>query len=174
MVIEEVDRINRLLSDLLAFQQPRPPRLETCTVGPVISDCAKLVKPQADKQGVDVVLAGGLAETAIVDKQYFHQILFNLFLNAIEVSQPGKGVKINAIGENGCVVIEASDRGAGLTPEQKEHMFEPFYTTKLTGHGLGLAVSRELAQSMGANLFWRNEASHGTTFILQLKRSNGH
>jgi signal transduction histidine kinase len=171
MVIDEVDRMNRLLSDLLVFQQPRPPEIETRTVGPVLEKCAQLVRPQAEKCGVDLVLSGELAQNTLVDEQYFRQIVMNLILNAIDVSKSGDRIEINATGIDGSVAIEVSDQGPGLTPEQQEHVFEPFYTTKTAGHGLGLAVSRELAQSMGASLYWRKTPARGATFILQLRRN---
>ncbi len=171
IVIDEVDRMNRLLSDLLAFQQPRPPELEKRSVGPVLEKCAELVRPQARKRGVDLVLSGALTQNALVDEQYFRQIVLNLVLNAIDVSSSGDRIEINATGIDGSVAIEVSDQGPGLTPEQQEHIFEPFYTTKTAGHGLGLAVSRELAQSMGASLYWRKTPARGATFILQF-RSN--
>src|ERR1700685_1700763 len=100
--------------------------------------------------------------------------MLNLILNAIDASKGGEQVLVNATAVNGSIAIEVSDRGPGLTPEQQEHLFEPFYTTKPTGHGLGLAVSRELAQSMGATLFWRNGHTQGATFVLQLKRKDGN
>jgi two-component system, NtrC family, sensor histidine kinase HydH len=173
MVIDEVDRMNRLLSDLLAFQQPRPPKMELRSVGPIIENCVHFAKPQAGKQEVDLVLAGDLSQETLLDEQYFRQIMLNLILNAIDVSQGGEQVLVNATAVNGSIAIEVSDRGPGLTTEQQEHLFEPFYTTKTTGHGLGLAVSRELAQSMGASLSWRNEPSRGATFVLSLKRNHG-
>jgi signal transduction histidine kinase len=163
--------MNALLSDLLAFQQPRPPNIQLLRVGPILENCVRFAKPQAGNQEVDVRLTGDLSQSTLVDEQYFRQIMLNLILNAIDVSKSGEQVLVNATAADGSIAIEVSDRGPGLTLEQQEHLFEPFYTTKTTGHGLGLAVSRELAQSMGASLSWRNEPAHGATFILQLTSS---
>jgi signal transduction histidine kinase len=174
MVIDEVDRMNRLLSDLLAFQQPRPPKIEPCAVGAALEQCAQLVRPQAGKQGVCLVVAGDPEHTALLDEQYFRQIVVNLILNAVDVSGRGESVEIQSTAFDGSVAIEVSDHGPGLTPEQQEHVFEPFYTTKTTGHGLGLAVSRELAQSMGGSLFFRTGQTQGATFVLQLRRKHGN
>jgi signal transduction histidine kinase len=173
MVIDEVDRMNRLLSDLLAFQQPRPPRIEPGAVSPVLEECTQLVTPQALKLGVGLVVAGDQGQTALFDREYFRQIMVNLILNAVEVSRDGERVNIRSTVSNGAVWIEVTDHGPGLTPEQQEHIFEPFYTTKSTGHGLGLAVSRELAQSMGGTLSFRAEAAMGATFVLQLRSVPG-
>jgi signal transduction histidine kinase len=174
MVIDEVDRMNRLLSDLLAFQQPRPPKIEPCAIVLSLEACAQVVTPQALKQGVAVVVAGDPGDTALFDEQYFRQIMVNLILNAVEVSPNGERVNIRSTVSNGAVSIEVSDHGPGLTAEQQEHIFEPFYTTKSMGHGLGLAVSRELAQSMGGALSFRSEAALGATFVLQLRSPHGN
>jgi signal transduction histidine kinase len=173
IVLDEVDRMNRLLSDLLAFQQPRPPRMEARVVGPLLHDSAQLVKPQAEQSGVLVVVNDAAAECAMLDEQYFRQILVNLLLNAIETSESGNTVQVNAGAAGERIAIQVSDHGPGLTPEQLEHLFEPFYTTKSSGHGLGLAVSRELAQSMGGELFYETGAGDGATFVLRLKGANG-
>jgi signal transduction histidine kinase len=169
MVIDEVDRMNRLLSDLLSFQQPRPPKMERRVVGPILAECIQLVRHQGEKQGVDLVIGGQLTQATLVDEHYFRQIMVNLILNAIDVSKSGQRVDIAAGTLDGRVAIEVSDSGPGLTAEQQEHLFEPFYTTKTTGHGLGLAVSRELAQTMGANVSYKSGPVYGTTFVLQLK-----
>lgn len=173
MVIDEVDRMNRLLSDLLAFQQPRPPEIKPCAVNPALDACVQLVHPQARQQGVALVLNADHQHTALLDEQYFRQIIVNLMLNAVEVSAEGERVEIRSTAVNGDVRIAVSDHGPGLTAEQREHIFEPFYTTKTTGHGLGLAVSRELAQSMGGSLTYNPEPAPGATFVLQLRSAHG-
>ena len=174
MVLDEVDRLNRLLSDLLAFQQPRPPKIEPGAVCTVLEESAQLVTPPALKQGVSLVVLSGPGQTALFDREYFRQIMVNLILNAVEVSPEGERVNIRSTVSNGSVSIEVSDHGPGLTPDQEEHIFEPFYTTKTTGHGLGLAVSRELAQSMGGTLSFQPGGARGATFILQLRSQNGN
>lgn len=172
IVIGEVDRMNRLLSDLLAFQQPRPPKIESQPVTPILQECAHLVKPQADRAGVQLTLTEGCGPVALLDEQYVRQIVVNLLLNAIEVS--AKTVDVSAREGDGCVAVQVSDAGPGLTAEQQERLFEPFYTTKADGHGLGLAVSRELAQSMGGELRYENSGGPGATFILRLRAANAN
>jgi signal transduction histidine kinase len=110
MVIDDVDRMNALLSDLLAFQQPRPPKMELRRVGPILENCVQFAKPQAGKQEVDVVLAGNLSQDTLLDEQYFRQIMLNLILNAIDASQGGEQVLVNATAANGSIAIEVSER----------------------------------------------------------------
>jgi signal transduction histidine kinase len=172
IVIDEVDRINRLLSDLLAFQQPRPPKNEARPVGPILEACARLVQPQAEKRGVRVAVESSPAATALLDEQYVRQIVMNLLLNAIDASEAGTRIGLTASAVDGHVSIRVSDNGPGLSEEQQERLFEPFYTTKANGHGLGLAVSRELAQSMGGKLSYEGNQPSGTSFVLQLRSAD--
>jgi polar amino acid transport system substrate-binding protein len=97
---------------------------------------------------------------ALVDEQYVRQVVINLLINAIEASAPGENIRLKSLVSSGSVMIEVSDEGPGVSPEHQEHLFEPFYTTKSNGHGLGpRAISRvgaehgrfaSLAKSSGA------------------------
>lgn len=166
VAIDEVDRMNRLLGDLLSFQQPRPAKLETRRVGEIANDCARAVQAQAEGAGVRMTTPAELGPSAWVDEQYIRQILMNLLLNAIESSA---AVTVSTAEADGKVALRVSDEGPGLTAEQQEHLFEPFYTTKPNGHGLGLAVSRELARSMGGELRYQPGNGRGATFTLWLR-----
>jgi two-component system, NtrC family, sensor kinase len=88
-------------------------------------------------------------------------------LNAVEAAGDEGTVRVTLLSRNGTVAIEVHDSGPGLSPEQQQHLFEAFYTTKPTGTGLGLAVSRELAEEMGGTLKYKNEQP-GATFVLEL------
>ncbi len=171
IVIGEVDRMNRLLSDLLAFQQPRPPRLEEHEIAPIIEHCIQVLAQQLETAQVQVVQqCDATPEIGLLDYHYSVQILMNLLLNAVEASPPGSVVRVQIECTEHNTEIHVCDHGSGLAPEQQEHLFEPFYTTKNNGHGLGLAVSRELARSMGGDLSYLpvNDGC-GATFILKLK-----
>jgi signal transduction histidine kinase len=172
IVVDEVDRMNRLLSDLLTFQQARQPELEPRQIAPILAECIQALGPQARERGVGLVAPATLAGSALMDERQFRQIAVNLVMNAIDASRRGQEIQIQTKSAGGWVAIEVSDQGDGLTSQQREHLFEPFFTTKADGHGLGLAVSRELARGMGANLVYRSERQ-GTTFILEMPEAHG-
>jgi signal transduction histidine kinase len=173
-LMEEVDRMNRLVSDLLAFQQTRPPRLEVVDMSDVLEKSIRIVAPEARKRDIAVVRnqSGDFSEEticALADEQFAVQILVNLLLNAIDASSNGSAVSLHLQQNSGSVWVRVADRGPGLTPEQEQHLFEPFYTTKPNGHGLGLAVSRELARNMHGDLLYEPKASEGAIFVLRLR-----
>ena len=168
LVKDEVDRMNTLLTDLLDLQRVRQPRPARQELEPVVRHCLDLIERQSAIQGSRLeLLAFDRGLSAFFDAQLLTQALVNLLLNALESSGEGGLVEVRLVRENGAVQLEVQDDGPGLTAEQREHLFEAFYTTKTDGTGLGLAVSRELMRGQGGDLFFRAGGS-GATFVIRL------
>jgi len=167
-VIEEVDRLSALLTNLLTFQKTRQPELLDRPVAPVVQKCVSLVHPQADARSIEIhVETGPPGLEARFDPEQLTQMLMNLLLNAIEVAGQNGTINVRLEQRGTTARIEVHDSGPGLTDEQTENLFEAFYTTKASGTGLGLAVSRELATAMGGGLHYRNDQP-GATFEIEL------
>ena len=169
----EVDRLSTLLNDLLDLQRSRQPHPEIQPVVPVVQHCVSLVERQAEMQNTAIHLqASDRKVTAFFDSQHLTQTVVNLLLNALEASPAGGAIQVIVLEENGAAEVQVQDEGPGLNGEQQEHLFEPFYTTKPMGTGLGLAVSRELMRNQGGDLA-RAVSKSGARFIVKLAR-NGH
>jgi signal transduction histidine kinase len=167
-VIEEVDRLSALLTNLLTFQKTRQPDLRDVPVAPVVQKCVSLVQPQADARNIEIrTETGPSGLEARFDPEHLKQMLMNLLLNAIEAAGQNGTIDVRLKQDEAMTRIQVHDSGPGLTEEQKEHLFEAFYTTKADGTGLGLAVSRELATGMGGDLRYRNDRP-GATFEIEL------
>jgi signal transduction histidine kinase len=167
-VIEEVDRLSALLTNLLTFQKTRQPELRDQPVAPVVQRCVNLVQPQADARNIEIrAEEGAPGLEAQFDAEQLTQMLMNLLLNAIEAAGQNGTIDVRVEQRGAMAHIEVHDSGPGLTQEQREHLFEAFYTTKANGTGLGLAVSRELAAGMGGSLHYRNDRP-GATFEIEL------
>jgi signal transduction histidine kinase len=167
-VIEEVDRLSALLTNLLTFQKTRQPELRDLPVAPVVQKCVNLVQPQADAKNIEIRNdTGRPGLEARFDPEQLTQMLMNLLLNAIEAAGQNGTIDVRLEQRGAIARIEVHDSGPGLTEEQREHLFEAFYTTKASGTGLGLAVSRELATAMGGGLHYRNDRP-GATFEIEL------
>ncbi len=165
----EVDRLSNLLNDLLDLQRSRQPHPEMQPVFPILEHCISLVERQAEMQNTSIRLEGAQGELrAFFDTQQLTQTVVNLLLNALEASTGGL-VCVRVRGEDKTLRVEVQDDGPGLDIEQREHLFEPFYTTKATGTGLGLAVSRELMRSQGGNLIYAPNGT-GACFVVELPR----
>jgi signal transduction histidine kinase len=111
------------------------------------------------------------AAQAAIDPAQFKQILLNLLLNAIEAAPPGTAVRIACNAAPKTIELAVSDAGAGIPPEDAVRIFEPFYTTKTSGAGLGLAISRQLAVQAGGTLEIDRGHKPGARFVLTLPRA---
>jgi signal transduction histidine kinase len=170
-VVEEVDRLSSLLTNLLTFQKTRQPALADRPVAPVLEQCLGLVRRQAEVKNVSIRAENfGPEVEARFDPEQLTQVLMNLLLNAVEAAGKDGTVQIRVAKRDATIGIEVRDSGPGLSDEQKEHLFEAFYTTKDGGTGLGLAVSRELATGMGGTLHYRDNGP-GATFEIELPQN---
>jgi PAS domain S-box-containing protein len=112
------------------------------------------------------------------DRVQLQQVLLNLVVNACE-AMDGTDPTARTLGvstvlrDNGIVNIEVTDHGSGVPREAMDRLFEPFYTTKENGLGLGLSISRSIVASHGGRLWARNNPDHGATFVVELPRAVG-
>ncbi len=169
LVMGEVDRMDELLTDLLAFRERKDVRVSQQNVLPLVERCVELVRSphNASRLTVEPPVAGS-AFLARIDAQRLTQAMLNLLLNGVEAAGDNGEVvvRLREFGER--LEIEVQDSGPGLTPEQEQHIFEAFYTTKSNGTGLGLAVSRQLVLEMGGELSYRPELGR-KAFVISLR-----
>ncbi len=107
--------------------------------------------------------------SAIVDAKQLTQVLTNLILNALAAAPEGGNVDLRLMRNAAGLSITVHDNGPGVEPDSREHLFEPFYTTREEGIGLGLAVSRELINGMGGTLEYRDQGA-GATFVIRFPK----
>jgi two-component system sensor histidine kinase HydH len=171
ILIQEVDRLNRVVGQLLEFSRPvsivpRPVRLDR-----LIADIVKLVENQARAKGVTVAvdIRAGLPEVRL-DADRLNQVLLNLLLNGIEATESGGVLRVQgyAAADSRRLEIQVSDTGCGIRPEDLAHVFEPYFTTKPSGTGLGLAIAHNILEAMGAEIGVQSVFGAGTTFTLKL------
>ena len=168
LVIGEVDRMDALLSELLAFREKKDVEVFEQDVVPFVERCAELTQPQHPTAQIRVELGSEPHDLrARVDAQRLTQAALNLLLNAAEAAGDKGAVLVRVLRKGDFVRIEVRDSGPGLSDEQQQHIFEAFYTTKANGTGLGLAVSRRLVREMGGDLI-HERSGRGATFVIEL------
>jgi signal transduction histidine kinase len=99
-----------------------------------------------------------------------HRAISNLVLNAMDAMPQGGRLTLRTRGEDGKVLIEVVDTGSGLTPEECERIFTPYYTSKQHGTGLGLAIVQSVVSDHGGSVRVQSEPGRGTTFVVELPR----
>ena len=167
IVLREVDRLNTLVSDFLEYSRPRTPKLASTQLAPIIHRVVDLFRYQIeDELRVDLEIDDDLPDLEL-DEQAVEQMLWNLLNNAREAAResadPVVSVLSTRVGND--VIMSVQDSGSGIADEDLERVFQPFFTTKTGGTGLGLATLYRIAEAHGASVVARSsEALGGAQF----------
>jgi signal transduction histidine kinase len=168
LVLGEIQRLDNLVSDFLAFARPQPLRTKETDPNPLVQSVAQLLKPEADAKGVELELElCDAIEHVDVEEERMRQVLLNLTRNAIEAVGPNQRVVLRtcAADVGGDVRVEVEDNGPGF-PEEAP-VFDAFYTTKEHGTGLGLAIAHRIVTDHGGSLAVSSEPGR-TQFTVTL------
>jgi signal transduction histidine kinase len=168
-VRKESHRLEGLLEDFLRFVRLKDLRYERTDLNAVVEELADFFEPQAAAQGIVVRrhLAGDLPAVPL-DVDLFKQALFNLIRNA-ELAMPEGGELILATRAEGPgVVLEVTDTGCGIPPEAMGKLFDPFYSTRPGGSGLGLPTARRIVEAHRGTIQVTSEPARGSVFAIRL------
>jgi two-component system, NtrC family, sensor histidine kinase HydH len=167
LVRDEVRRLEQLVQDFLQFARPRELRPQPVEAVPLVGHVLDLLAAEAQKRGVriqsQVEPASILGE---VDR--LHQILMNLCLNALQATPAGGSITLRARPEGREVLLVVEDTGPGIPAGARSHIFEPFFSTKASGTGLGLPIVHAIVQQHGGSISFADRDGGGTRFELRL------
>ncbi len=165
----EIGRLDYIVTQFLQAIRPAPLHLIQASVNDVVRDTVELLRPEIENRGLTLKqkLARRLPETPI-DPSQIKQALVNLIKNAIQAMTKGGLLTLQTNeGSNG-VWVSVSDTGGGIPPEQLQRIFEPFYTTKKKGTGLGLLIVQRIVREHGGRIELDSHVGQGTRFRLWL------
>lgn len=172
IVEEEADRLDRIVRDLLDFARPHEPALEAEDFGLLLADTLQAAQGDRVPEGVnvEVQIPQDLPKLRI-DARMIRQVLLNLVLNGMQAMPRGGTLRIRAELEphrRPVVRIEVADTGTGVPHELAARIFQPFFTTKAAGTGLGLAVVKRFVEAHRGTITFHSRPGEGTTFVLRL------
>ncbi len=169
IITSECERLNGLLTNFLNFARPRPPRLQSLQLEPLLDNVLVLASHGVRGKTVHFGknIAAGL-QPVECDPEQLEQVLLNLMINAIEASPEGGTVTLSAASEGSRIAIGVVDHGHGVAPAHVDRLFDPFFTTKEHGTGLGLPVAHQIVRQMGGSLLAQSNDDHGMTFSVVL------
>ena len=178
IVTREIKRLNALVTDLLAYANPRAPKMTTLDICELIRDTLRVFAQNTEFAGVRAEFEGEQDERSLwvdADPEQMRQIIWNLLRNAAEAAaEGGKKVWISAKASKQQVILRFHDNGAGIPREYLAKVFDPFFTTKAKGTGLGLAMVHSTVTDHGGTISVDSEAGEGTSFELRLPYHHGH
>ena len=186
LIVRESDRLARLLSEFLDFARVRVNRIQHVDIGRLVRGAATLAATHpssAEHVRLSITGEAGIVEG---DDDVLHRAVFNLVLNAVQLSPKGGEVRVEVAAlrtdeappgvrlPGGGVSIRISDRGPGIPPDVREKIFDPFFTTRPGGSGLGLAVVHRAVESHSGYVFVDSEVGSGTRVTVLLPREHDH
>jgi PAS domain S-box-containing protein len=150
---ESVDRLNRLMRDLLEYGKPHPLSVRPLPITAPISAAVSYCRPLADERGIHITTAigDGLPE-ALLDRPRMEQVFQNVIDNAVRHSSSGNEVRFEAEARGDAIVCRILDNGTGLDPEEIGRVFIPFYTRRNGGTGLGMSIAQKIVTAHGGSI----------------------
>ena len=175
VMMKEVDRLNSVISNLLDFARPKEPVLDSCELPELLHHVLTLIK--SDLQAKQLALSLDIQEylpQIRLDRDQITQVILNILLNAIHATEPGGQILIEAHLQSDANRLELtiSDNGKGIAPENVSKVFDPFFSTKKQGTGLGLAVAYSIIEYHHGEMTVESKEGNGSTFRINLPTEN--
>lgn len=170
LVLREVERINGLVSDMLQVGRPATPRRRHVDINGLVRDTVEIAKKGIGSSShVDVSLQIPSGETiAEVDPDQIRQVIWNLIKNAIQATKSDGSVDVMVSEDTHSFVIEVRDSGHGIPEEQKNRLFDTFFSSKHQGVGLGLAVVKQIVDAHSGSIEIKSVVQEGATFLVRI------
>ncbi len=169
LMTSEVDRLNRVISELLEMARPADIKKKDIGLGALLDSSLRLVKQEAESAGVKIsIVAAPEIGSIQVDPDRLTQAMINLYINAIQAMPDGGELNVSAQLQGSNVLLRIGDTGAGLPKDARFRIFNPYFTTKQTGTGLGLAIVHKIVEAHGGQVEVEHTGPDGTTFSLSL------
>lgn len=189
-VLNQIKRLDRTVKDLLDYARPKPPLFAPINLKDPLDKAIFLIYPDARNRNVDVQIEiQDDMPMIMADIDQMQQVFLNLSLNAVHAMPKGGILKIKAsqidyndikdsvqikTKDNKIAAISLQDTGIGIAPEDMEYIFEPFFTKKAKGSGLGLSISHKIIQEHGGAITVKSEVGKGSIFTVYLPINSDH
>jgi signal transduction histidine kinase len=171
IISSEIRNAGKIVSDLLDFSRTRPAEREGVGVSRLV---AKVLEKQPPSENMEVTIEITPDLPAVfVDPQQIGQVLANLVTNAFQAMPDGGELTISARADEDEVQLSVTDTGCGISQENRKLIFEPLFTTRARGIGLGLAISKNLVEANGGTIKVQSEEGRGSTFTVALAMHGG-
>ena len=166
IINDEVRGAGQIIADLLDFSRTRFPERERLAVFNLVAQVLEKNPPPEDVE-VTTEIAHNLPPV-YADPEHMRQVMINLVVNAYQAMSEGGALTISAQAQEGEVALSVTDTGCGISQENVAKLFEPLFSTKMRGIGLGLATSRNLVEANGGSIAVESEEGRGSTFTVKL------
>jgi signal transduction histidine kinase len=171
IIERNANRIETLMDEMLNSSRPKKLILELTFVSDILNDTIKMAQDRINLNQIKLILNSCEdMPRLLVDKNKIQIAFLNIIINAIEAMKPGEGIlTITTTYQDDAIIIEIADNGNGIPPSDLKRLFDPFFTSKQSGMGLGLTSTKNILNSHNAQMEVMSEEGKGTTFHIQFK-----
>jgi nitrogen fixation/metabolism regulation signal transduction histidine kinase len=171
-LLAEISNLKGIIGRFSEFSKMPQPHLQRVQINEVVEAVARLFQAQFEAKSKGLIecrleLAQDLEQIG-ADPELLHRVLSNLVLNAMDAMPNGGKITLRTLRMDGKTVVRVADTGTGLTPEEAERIFTPYYTSKQHGTGLGLAIVQSVVSDHGGTISVESQPGKGTTFVIEL------
>ena len=169
----EIQRLNKLVGDFLEYGKPMRLSLQVTDLGNLIGEVLELVRAKAEKDGIRITYRNGEIPLLSVDPELIKTCIFNIILNAFQAMPEGGDLTVITETSNGKAHIIVEDTGEGVSKENMQKLFDPFFSTKRTGLGLGLAMTKRVVEEHGGKADFQSTEGKGSVMTISLPVREG-
>lgn len=169
-ISQALKSLNQTVAAYLDYARPQKSELKILSVASVAQDVVKIIQPELDERQINFQMSGD--GSVFGDESKLRRVILNLLKNAVEAVEPGNGeINLQIVEHNRQIEVLVQDNGKGISVEEMDTIFEPYYTTSEKGYGLGLPIAKNLLEEMNGTIFVQSEAEKGTTFRLTIPKA---
>ncbi len=168
----ETERLNQLVTTLLECARPRPPDFKPHDLHDIVRHVVELIASNADKKGIYLEVDLAAASSILsCDREQLIQVFLNLIINAIHFAPEGGRIRISSKDQGGAVVVAVADDGPGIPADQRQQVFDPFFTRREGGIGLGLTIVQQIVRGHNGEIWVGESPWGGASFFVRLSGS---
>ena len=169
VIVEEANRLNNIITDFLNYAKPHPPNVIPCMIDEILEKNITFLSPQLEAQGYTINRRfNGNLPPIQADPDMMYQVFLNILINAMQAMPGGGEIQVDIEADEDAVSIVFKDKGKGIPQEILTKIWDPFFTTKETGTGLGLGIVKNIIEAHNGSIHIENRPIYGTQVTIQL------
>ncbi len=173
LITEESIRLNNIVTEFLDFARPQEPNFQECYLDEILNKNIQFLRPELDREGIS--LADNLNGRSLkinADPHLLYRAFLNIFMNSIQSMKKGGIIEVNVVEEKDIFLVGIQDEGSGIKEEDYNRIFDPFFSTKDKGSGLGLSIVRNIIEGHKGSIKIESSQGKGTKIIIKLPKGD--
>lgn len=172
-VLNEVNRLDRIVKDFLVLAKERELSLSHYDVDRLLKETVHLIEKEAQKRGISIrAHIPGLTGKTMIDPQLLKSAMLNILINAMEASEENSVIDVRLVESDGNIVVNVADEGRGIREDILHRVFDPYFSTKSVGTGLGLPLTRTIIEKHGGGITLESKEGRGTVVTIIIPAGN--